>query len=383
MKNKYKFDSDEYLYKNIRKILTEFTKKNYWSNFTSADIFYFMIKDKERIFPNTRNSLLTFVDSFFERGFGIQLFFTKEGFSYVHNLFTSLNPENINTGDCDSLCAIFFRPEDLDEDERDYIHQNGANIKEDSNLIIYRFKKGYRTTFASKKEEKVLFENLCLLKSIIENEFNDLQDIFKKNLACLAEADPEKLEYKLSYQPLPYLNIESKKEKVHEDFTSDFKDITYLNENCYIFVSYLPIIIEETNIRPLLVYMYYEQSDRSFVRYILDGPKEYHNNIFGIYYDAFTKIGVPIKAIFNDQDIYSISTKTFNKMNIETELNIQNKKLNYMISDVVGKINTQDSDMEFLEEKAVAEALIDAVTSAYSDFDDEKTIEHDDNLCVS
>ena len=90
MKNKYKFDGDEYLYKNIRKILTEFSKKNYWSNFTSADIFYFMIKDKERIFPNTRNSLLTFVDSFFERGFGIQLFFTKEGFSYVHNLFTSL-----------------------------------------------------------------------------------------------------------------------------------------------------------------------------------------------------------------------------------------------------------------------------------------------------
>jgi hypothetical protein len=54
-----------------------------------------------------------------------------------------------------------------------------------------------------------------------------------------------------------------------------------------------------------------------------------------------------------------------------------------MISDVVGKINTQDSDMEFLEEKAVAEALIDAVTSAYSDFDDEKTIEDDDNLYVS
>ena len=70
-------------------------------------------------------------------------------------------------------------------------------------------------------------------------------------------------------------------------------------------------------------------------------------------------------------------------MNIETELNIQNKKLNYMISDVVGKINTQDSDMEFLEEKTVAEALIDAVTSAYSDFDDEKTIEDDDNLYVS
>ena len=49
MKNKYKFDSDEYLYKNIRKILNEFSKKNYWANFTSADIFYFMIKDKERI----------------------------------------------------------------------------------------------------------------------------------------------------------------------------------------------------------------------------------------------------------------------------------------------------------------------------------------------
>ena len=250
-------------------------------------------------------------------------------------------------------------------------------------MIIYRFKKGYRTRFASKKEEKVLYENLCLLKSILENEYNDLIEIFKKNLSCLAEADTEKLEYKLSYQPLPYLIIEEKKEKIHEDFTNEFKDITYLNENCYIFVSYLPIIIEETSIRPLLVYMYYEQSERSFVRYITDGPKEYHNDLFGIYYDAFTNIGVPIKAIFNDQDIYLISVKTFNKMNIETELNIQNKKLNYMISDVVGKINSEDTEMEFVEEKAVAEALIDAVTNAYSDFNDDKPFEDNNDQYIS
>ena len=70
-------------------------------------------------------------------------------------------------------------------------------------------------------------------------------------------------------------------------------------------------------------------------------------------------------------------------MNIETELNIQNKKLNYMISDVIGKINTEDAEMEFVEEKAVAEALIDAVTQAYSDYDDEKTIVDDDNQYVS
>ena len=122
-------------YKEVRKLINAFIKKDYWHDFSSADIFYQAY--------GKRKTLLTFLDSFFGDSYGIQLFYNKEGFNYVHDIFTTSDSDFITIGDCDSICAVLIAKKDLKESEMNFLKENNFRIKDENNLIIYRFEKGY------------------------------------------------------------------------------------------------------------------------------------------------------------------------------------------------------------------------------------------------
>ena len=153
----------ETVYKEVRNIINNFIKKDYWNSFCSADIFYFDDSKKKK-------TMITFIDSFFGESYGIQFFINRDGFNYVHDIFTSKNPDMISIGDCDSICAVLVSKEGLTKEDTDFLKSCHARIKEENNLIIYRFKRGYAQRMANEDELALILERLSYLDSIASFE---------------------------------------------------------------------------------------------------------------------------------------------------------------------------------------------------------------------
>lgn len=363
-------------YLECRKILKKFIKKGYWTEFSSADIFYIQSSNKNK-------ALFTFVEQFFSDAFGIQLFYTPDGFNYVHDILTTAEQATVTLCDCDSLCAMFVSKADLKEEEVAFLKKNNIRIMEANNLLFYRYKPGYVQKLASDKELGVILSHLEYLDSIIPNEFEDLKECFKEGNAAVALMNLEEMQYAMVYRPLPFLETKIKKEKANIAFIEEFKDSTYIDDECYACASYIPVSIRESGIRPLLVYFYFPNSNKHYFRYILEGPKDYKNVYYGILYEVFTQIGVPTKMIFNNRAIYSLVNNTITKMNIENSFIRENAEIDVNVNDFIGKLYRR-TNQDFVEDEEFLKDLLDTMTSALNaieyDEDEYYDSESDDDL---
>lgn len=346
---------DKTYYLECRKMIKEFIKKEYWTSFSSADLFYIMNGKKK--------SLFTFVEQFFGDAYGCQLFFTKEGLNYVHDILTTNVDGVVSMCDCDSLCAILIPKAELKEEEITFLRKNRLRITEANNLIIYRFKPGHVQSFATEKEIKILMQHLEYLASIIPNEFEDIKEAFKQNNSVIALMEPEKFQYAVVYRPLPYLESMPKKCKANLNFIENFKDCVYIDDECYCFASYIPVTIKETGVRPLVIYFSYSQSQKHYFKYILEDPKEYKDIFFGILYDVFTNIGVPTKMIFNHRGLYSLAINTISLMHIEHSFIREENEIDENMSNFMAKLYDR-SNPEFIEDRAFLEQLLETMTNA-------------------
>lgn len=351
----------ENIYKEIRNIINNFIKKDYWNSFCSADIFYFDDSKKKK-------TMITFLDSFFGESYGIQFFINNDGFNYVHDIFTSKNPDMISIGDCDSICAVLASKENLSFEDKEFLKACHARIKEENNLIIYRFKRGYAQRIANEDELKIILERLSYLDSLITNEYKDIIDAFEKGLSVVSYVNLEKYLYNVSYLPLPYLEKNPKLKPVNEDFLNEYLNHSFLNDECYLFTSYLPIIVKETGVRPILLYFYFNDSNKSFLKFIIDEPKSYYEYIFGILDEVFAKYGKPIKMIFNNRDFYYFTKKTLSKLDIECEKTFNNEYVDENISTVISKIFEKTGD-EVIEKESAALILIETLTNVINELD--------------
>lgn len=364
------------IYNDIRTVINKYIKRDYWKSFSSADIFHFTDS-------KGNNTLVTFIDSFFGESYGLQFFTNNDGFNYVHDIFTSENPDMITIGDCDSICAILVSKENLNQKEIAFLKENKIRIKEENNLLIYRFKKGFGQRMATDKELSMVVERLGYLTSIIENEYNDIIKAFNDNLSVVAYVDLQMFMYHTNYVPLPYLEHNPGFKKEKEDFVLEYKDKMYYNDDCYVFTSYLPIVIKETGVRPLLVYFYYNNTSKSYIKFIIDEPKDYKQCIYGILDDVFTTIGMPTKMIFNNRDLYYICAKTLKKLNIECEKTDNNEYVDDNVSQVVAKLYEKTQDEEISKEDAIT-ILNDTIATVINSLDSpsliEKIIDNSSNL---
>lgn len=373
-------------YLECKKILKKFIKKGYWTEFSSADIFYIQSTQKNKV-------LFTFVEQFFSDAFGIQLFYTPDGFNYVHDILTTAEQATVTLCDCDSLCAMFVSRADLKEEEISFLRKNNIKIMESNNLLFYRYKPGYVQKMATDKELDVVLNHLEYLDSIIPNEFEDLKECFKEGNAAVALMNLEEMQYAMVYRPLPFLETKLKKEKANIAFIEEFKDSTYIDDECYACASYIPVSIRESGIRPLLVYFSFPKSNKHYFKYILEGPKDYKNVYYGILYEVFTQIGIPTKIIFNNRAIYSLVNKTITGMNIENSFIRENIDVDMNVSDFIAKLYRR-TNQDFIEDEAFLKDLLETMTSALnamiyddeyydSESDEEFEDENSDNKFVS
>ncbi len=353
-------------YRDCKKIMKDFIKKEYWTKFSSADIFY--------ILEGRNKSLFTFVEQFFNEGFGVQLFFNDNGFNYVHDILT-VNSENVvSLVDCDSLCAIFVSKEELTDDEREFLKNNKIRIMENNNFLVYRFEPGYNYRLANSKEYSLLLKHLEFIASIIENEKQELIEAFNEGHSAVTVMDMQAMQYSIVYRPLPYLEVLPKRLKANIGFAEEFKNTAYVDDECYCFSAYTPIIAKETAVRPLVVYFYYPKLKKHYFKYIIDTPKEYKNCFFGILYDVFHEIGKPIKLIFNNRNIHAISAKTLDLMNIENSFIREDARVDDNVNDLVSRLYNQKMS-DIVDSEDVIAKLLDGIAqtlNAIPDYDDEE-----------
>jgi len=363
-------------YLELKECFLSFKRNNYFEKFNSGDIFCVKEKGKNDC------ALMTFIDQFFGDTLGLQLFYTKDGLNYVHDILSCMDETSVTIGDCDSIVAVYKKKNQLTVDDLAFLKMLDQKPVNKLNLICYRFQKGMKSRCCTKKEISILSLYGVFLASLIPNEHQDIVNAFLEGNSVLAELDINEKRYSAFYQPLPYLQIPLTSMPVNEPFVEDYKNRTYLNEDCYLYTSYLPVIIKDTKVRPILLYFYFLQSNRMELKYILDEPKEYKNCIYGILDDVFDKVGLPAKMVINNRDLYYILRKTLTKMNIEVtferENNVSNKDY---VSQVISRIYevTQDSEMESKETiTMIVEIIQDALKGMDNEYLDDEDLKDED-----
>ena len=306
---------DNEIYFDIRTIMKKFIKHNYWQAYTAADIFYF------HNMRNKRDAFLTFIDSFYGDSFGLQLFNNRDGFNYVHDIFTASSPDQMMIADCDSICPVFVSADNLTVEERDYLRKRGLRVKPENNLIIYRFKRGYDKVMASKRDEREVFKYIEFLDSLLRNDKKIIDEAFKLEYTAYCDIDFKDYEYNLIPRPLPFLEKSFKNEPINEGIYEELRDKLFVNDEALLFTAYLPFYVDDLEhrerIRPLGVYLVYPSLDKIYFSYIIDNPKGYSEKLWTIIYDAFMAIGKPAGLICNARDVYACLKNTAAPLNIE------------------------------------------------------------------
>ncbi len=317
---------DNEIYFDIKKIMKKFIKRNCWEHYTAADIFYF------HNMRSKRDAFLTFIDSFYGDSFGVQLFNNRDGFNYVHDIFTASNPDQMMIADCDSICPVFVSESELTLEEIGYLNSRNIKIALENNLIIYRFKRGYDKRLATLAEEREVFKYIEFLDSLLRNDKKIIEEAFKLDYVAYCDIDFKDYEYNLIPRPVPFLEKSFKNEKPNEAIYLELKDKLFVNDEAVLFTAYLPFFVDTPNgwerIRPLGVYLVYPALDKVYFGYIIDDPSGYSEKLWTIIYDAFTIIGKPAMITCNGRDVYASLKNTFKKLNIELKRD-KNEYLKY------------------------------------------------------
>ena len=364
-------------YLDLRKVFLKFKRESNFETYSSADLFYVFDSDG-------KTALLTFIDQFFGEGVGLQCFNNKDGINYVHDVLSAQDEYSVTVGDCDSIVAVFKPKESLTDDDIKFLKKMDQRRTKDNNLIIYRFKKGYKYKIASNHDIATISIYGVFLDSLIANEEMEIIEAFNQDYAVIVSLNYERKEYSCLYRPLPYLEMMPKKMGVNTQFIEEYKNHLYTNEDCYLFTSYLPVAVKNSGIRPLLLYFYYSKSGAMELKYIISNPKEYKNIIYGILDEVFTKDGLPTKMIINNRDLYAILSKTLDELSIENSFERDNLKAGEDVSGVISSMyqKTLDTEMEESEIVSMFNLLIQAVGSLdASEFMDDE--EEDNSLLVS
>ncbi len=351
---------DKELYRECKMIIKSFVKKEYWGAFSSSDLFYIADDMKNR-------ALFSFIEQFFGDAYGCQLFFNKRGFNYVHDILTTQSEMVVSLYDCDSLCAVLIPKKELRLEEERFLRENHIRITENDNLLFYRFEPGHLQRFANNKELLLMLRYLNYLESVIKNEFKDIVEAFKNGLTVISLMDTDAYEYSVLYEGLPLLERNFRKSKGNTEFVEEFRNKPFIDEECYFFASYLPLVSKETRIRSMILYFYFSKSHRHYFKYFISDPKEYKNLIFGILYDVFTEVGKPVKLFFNNREFYALVENTIQQLHIEHHFLRESETVDSNMAELIARVYQQTEENEIIEEESLVQVLMDAITGALNE----------------
>ncbi len=341
-------------YEAIRKIMKNFDKFDAYSKYSGADLFL-------NVFGKRKKYIFSFITNYYEDSKGIQLFTNSDGFNYIHDIFTFNDENMLLVGRVDSICAVCLDKNLLTEDDIDYLHKMGLKVKKENNLIIYRYQVGYKKRYANKNELKELLRNCIFIDSFISDNPESVTE-FNSDKFPISIIFEDKYEYSTTYIPFPNVSSIPRKLPLNEQIIEEFKNLPYSSEECYMFTAYTPLIVQETGVRPLLVYFYFPDKNKIVFKYITDSPKEYKNYIYGILDDVFTKEGLVEKLYINDRNLYAYIYKTLSELNIEVELLFENDDVDYNLTKAINMLY-QNSEELYTESKDGIEMVLDLIVT--------------------
>ncbi len=354
------------IYLDCKKLIKKFIERGYWQSFNSGDIFYFVREGKP-------NSIFTFVENMADGSFGGQLFSGNESFNYVHDILTT-NSNAVTIYDCNALIFSVKTKEEMTEFDKSYFKENKMRVMIENNLVIYRYLPGKMVQMANDLELKELYNHLAYVNSIVQNEYDKIVEAFSKELCIYSLIDDEKYTYEMILRPLPYLETKLRNYKMNNDFVLEFKDKPFINSECFMFLSYAPLVIKDKNIRPLMLYFYYPNEHKHFFRYIMESFNDNKNMLYGILDEAFNEIGKPYKMYINNRLALAYLHKTLDGLNIENSFLREEKNADDNINLLMSSLYRPGED-EIIEERDIVDNLMDVISKTLNTLNEEDFVE--------
>lgn len=361
---------DKKIYLDCKKIIKKFIEKGYWKTFNSGDIFYFKREGKD-------DSIFTFVETMIDDSFGGQLFSGKESFNYVHDLLTT-NLQSVTMYDCDAVLFSVKTKEEMTESDILFFKENNMRVQLENNFLCYRYEPGRKIRMANDLELKELLNHLSYLNSIIPAEYETVVHAFSKDYCIYTTIDDINYTYELQFRPLPYLETKIKASKANLGFVDEFKDKEFVNSEAYLFLSYVPMVIKDKDIRPLMIYLYYPKENKHLFKYMIEDFNKNKNVLYGILDEAFSEIGKPYKMYVNNRKALAYITKTLDSLNIENEFLREEKVTNDNIELLMQAFYNPKLD-EIVEESDLVNSLMDVITKTLNTLNEEDFIDEDYN----
>ena len=326
------------VYKDIKNMVNKFRKEGYWDCFNSSNQFYI---------GTNKEALVSFTHDELSSSYGIQLFYTPEGFNYLHDRLTVHYEGVVTFDDCDALFLKVVDKDNITEDEKNFINKLGFKVGS-TNIIIKRYQPGYVERYANLNEIKIVYKYLEILASVIKNEFTDIMAAIDTDYTPLIFV--EGYSYDVTYRPLPLLYRDYRLKSVNKGFVDEFKNKTYIDDTCYLFTMYSKTFINEVKQKPLIILIYYPNNNIVDIKSILDKPTEYNESIFGVLYEVFEQHGMPLKLITNNLKLQSYFYNTLKKLNIEQEFKREEPKVNYDLAKFIEELDgVADEFDEFID----------------------------------
>lgn len=354
------------IYLDCKKILKKFIEKGYWKLFNSGDIFYFKREGKA-------DSIFTFVEAMIDDSFGGQLFSGKESFNYVHDILTT-NLQSVTLYDCDAILFSMKTKEEITESDKLYFKENNMRVMIENNFLCYRYEPGKKIRMANDSELEEIYNHLSYLNSIIEAEFDKIINAFAKDLCVYSIIDDKNYTYQMILRPLPYLETKVRCSKENKSFVEEFKDKNFVNSEAYLFLSYVPMVIKNKNIRPLMIYLYYPKENKHLFKYMIDDFNKNKNVLYGILDEAFSEIGKPYKIFINNRQVHAYLKKTLDLLDIENEFLREEKITNDNIDLLMQAFYSPKLD-EIVEEGDLVNNLMDVITKTLNTLNEEDFID--------
>ena len=346
------------LYKEVKQVMKKMQKKGCFYKFSTKDFFYLM-DEKTR-------GVLVFSEHLYQDGYGIQLFLNNPGLNYLHDILSTEGnyPINYFYSDCNLLG--FIPKKDLLPDDVKFLKEHHIRINEENNLLPIKFKEGFGKTIMTKKELSETLSYLYYAYALICNEKEDVEVALKNELTPLAIFNNKEMEYSCHYTPLPNLEQMPKNKKVNALIVEDLKNCNYVDDVCYFFHSYFPEKITNGNSFKTIILAYFTKSKNYKLEIFDVEPSKIDQYFYGYMDEVFNEYGKPLTVLFNHRYLYSISSKTLKKLDIECRYDKEHGDYDKMVYDLlVEQINNYQNvddymgdDEEFLEEDIQDECYV-------------------------
>ncbi len=323
-------------YLEIKRLFKKFVSKGYFEIFNSENLF-FMADSKMMC-------IAFFAEKVFHNSYGIQFYFNQDGLNYLHDAYTTTTSYAINPVFSETTVVCFASRDDLLPEDIDFLHRQKLNVMSSNNLMMYRFKAGYRNRYLTSKELDGILDCFYYLSSLISNEEEDLEKAFEQDKMALAVFNNKEMLYEIRYTDLFNLERFPKNHPCNDEFVTENQQWKFTDDTCYLVHSYIPTNRVRQKFYPSILMMYSEQKNDYVYQIISCLPTKICDYVCAFLEDYFRKYGRPNKIVIDSRKIYAYLYETFKKLSIDVVFKRESELLEESIIEMYEKIYAGERD---------------------------------------